>query len=322
MSLKKVNKYLSAAEHEGVQKSIELISEKLVQKLATEDNIASTAAFIEMFANDVSVQLPVSDRRFYKEFIKTILEDLNKSSIIRRYSGLGGVLNPASNIMQIYSIGDKTYTFSTLLKEARTKLMGRPDIRKGLTDLWLNTKPTIEEKNRQLVIAYLLSQQEKNAEEIIDRISHVGSDFVVTLPINPNNANTIKLLDTITYKLDNEEQWHTITLDTPEKFIQLWNLIDENVDYVTGISNIKLELVLSTPHDLRPQHVSWKSVHQGSPDGVTTGSYYKPHSIYSTKAARLASTVGQIKLEQNQLEAAIAELSQTGQDLQQHCKNV
>ena len=78
---------------------------------------------------------------------------------------------------------------------------------------------------------------------------------------------------------------------------------------VTGISNIKLELVLSTPHDLRPQHVSWKSVHQGSPDGVTTGSYYKPHSIYSTKAARLASTVGQIKLEQNQLEAAIAELS-------------
>jgi hypothetical protein len=30
MSLKKVNKYLSAAEHEGVQKSIELISEKLV----------------------------------------------------------------------------------------------------------------------------------------------------------------------------------------------------------------------------------------------------------------------------------------------------
>jgi hypothetical protein len=58
-----------------------------------------------------------------------------------------------------------------------------------------------------------------NAEEIIDRISHVESDFVVTLPINPNNANTIKLLDTITYKLDNEDQWYTITLDTPEKFI-------------------------------------------------------------------------------------------------------
>lgn len=322
MSLKKVNKYLSAAEHEGVQKSIELISEKLVQKLATEDSIASTAAFIEMFANDVSVQLPVSDRRFYKEFIKTILEDLNKSSIIRRYSGLGGVLNPASNIMQIYSIGDKTYTFSTLLKEARTKLMRMPDIRKGLTDLWLNTKPTIEEKNRQLVIAYLLSQQGKTAEEIIDRISHVGSDFVVTLPIKVSDANTIKLLDTITYTLGTEDSWHTITLDTPEKFIQLWNLIDENVDYVTGISNIKLELVLSTPHDLRPQHVSWKSVHQGSSDGVTTGYYYKPHSIYSTKAARLASTVGKIKLEQNQLEAAIAELSQTGQDLQQHCKNV
>ena len=91
---------------------------------------------------------------------------------------------------------------------------------------------------------------------------------------------------------------------------------------MTGVSNIQLELVLSTPHDLRPQHVSWKSVHQGSPDGVTTVSYHKPHSIYSTKAARLASTVGQIKLEQNQLEAAIAELSQTGQDLQQHCKNV
>ena len=191
-----------------------------------------------------------------------------------------------------------------------------------LRDLWQNIKIPIEEKNRELVTAYLLAQQGMNAEEIIDIIYHVGSDFVVTLPIKTSDANTIKLLDTITYKLNAEDKWHTITLDTPEKFIQLWNIIDENVDYITGISNIELELVLSTPHDLRPQHVSWKSIHQGSPDGVTTVSYHKPHSIYSTKAARLASTVGKIKLEQNQLEAAIAELSQLGQDLQQHCKNV
>jgi hypothetical protein len=172
-----------------------------------------------MFANDVSVQLPVSDRRFYKEFIKTILEDLNKSSIIRRYSGLGGVLNPASNIMQIYSIGDKTYTFSTLLKEARNKLMSKPDVRKGLTEMWTNTQSSIEDKNREMVIAYLLSQQGMSAEEIIDRISNVGSDFMVTLPISISNIDTIKLLDTVSYKLDTEDHWNTLTLDTPEKFI-------------------------------------------------------------------------------------------------------
>jgi hypothetical protein len=58
-----------------------------------------------------------------------------------------------------------------------------------------------------------------NAEEIVDKISNVGSDFVVTLPIKVSDANTIKLLDTITYKLDGEDQWHTMTLDAPEKFI-------------------------------------------------------------------------------------------------------
>jgi hypothetical protein len=44
------------------------------------------------------------------------------------------------------------------LKEARTKLMGRPDIRKGLTDLWLAAKSSIEVKNREMVMAYLLAQ--------------------------------------------------------------------------------------------------------------------------------------------------------------------
>jgi len=97
--LKKLGKFNTIAEQKGLEESLKLISKKLVNRLARETKIASTDAFIDMFSVDMEALLPISDRAFYKLFIKDILETLNKSAIKRKYTGLGAILNPASNIM-------------------------------------------------------------------------------------------------------------------------------------------------------------------------------------------------------------------------------
>lgn len=119
LSLTKVSKYLTKLEHKNIQEAVGDISRALVKALAKEDKIASVDAFIEMFSDQVNgTILPISDRRFYGLFIKEILGELNKSSIKRKYTGLGGVLNPASNIMQIFEFNGKQYLFPNLLQEA------------------------------------------------------------------------------------------------------------------------------------------------------------------------------------------------------------
>jgi hypothetical protein len=98
----------------------------LVERLATEDKINSTDAFIDIFTEDLQLILPLSDRRFYKLFVKQILEELNKSSIKRRYQGMGGILNPAGNIVQLYNVNGRSFLYPTLLKTAKKELGSDP----------------------------------------------------------------------------------------------------------------------------------------------------------------------------------------------------
>jgi hypothetical protein len=97
-------------------------------------------------------------------------------------------------------------------------------------------------------------------------------------------------LDTIRYrkkgKTENGEdlEWTYVTLDTNESMIQYELFVQENVDFTgNGTSNIELEVVLSTPHDLRPQSVTWVSINTLDNGEVEQ----KPHSVYTTIGARL-----------------------------------
>jgi hypothetical protein len=50
-------------------------------------------------------------------------------------------------------------------------------------------------------------------------------------------------------------------LDSEEALLEYKALLDANTDYVTGESNMEVELILSKPHDLRPQSISWTTEH-------------------------------------------------------------
>lgn len=302
LSLSKINKYISLQEKQGLKASIGEISQRLVKRLSQEAKISSVDAFIDMFTEDLNTFiLPISDRRFYKLFIKDIIESLNKSSIRRRYSGLGGILNPASNIMQLYEFNGKQYLYSTLLREARKNLSKDLQAKQALQERWNSIN---SDKNQDIIRYYQLYTlfPKLSSQDIIDRL-----DKPISIPIEESK---IKILDTIKYTIDSKEE--IITLDTPNAFIDLKKIIDQNTDPITGEKNIQLELVITTPHDLRPQNISW----------ITTVNETNKvaHSVYNTIGARLSQAVGKVQKDLDNIDSIIADLAEDGQNIEKSCK--
>lgn len=314
LSLGKINKYLNTAERKSIEDAISDISRKLVQKLATETKIASTDAFVEMFTDELKVTLPISDRRFYKVFVKLILEDLNKSSIRRRYSGLGGILNPASNIMQIYDVNGKQYLFTTLLKEAKRVLSRDSEAHANLETYWEANPET--RKDFDIVKYYLHTILGKTPEEAI---ASIKDD--VTVPIAYSKINTIKPLDTIRYRLSESDDWEYLSLNTQENLLKFYELVNANTNTLSGTMLMQVELVISRPHDLRPQNITWTTLH---PSGITSNGETiinaQANSIYATIGTRLARSVGKKRDINNQIDNIIASLAEDGIEIKQSCK--
>ena len=334
LSLKKVSSYLKLAEKKGIQKSIEAISERLIKRLATETKINSTD-FIEQFATDLeTVILPISDRRFYKIFVKEIIEDLNKSSIKRRYSGLGGILNPASNIFQIYTIGDNTYTFTTLLKIAKRELAKDPKITTALQKFFLDKKNLIITNQQQGQLSFKQDKDGKNndidivnfylaykygnyssIEEIIEKVLREGEP--ITKPIENMHSiwAEIQILDTIRYRKKTTDPWTQITLDSRQTLNNFVNVLSSSLNSETGDFDLQVELVLSTPHDLRPQIAVWTSkqnIGMKQVDVVETS--------FTSTFARFASTTKDSPFESESINNVTSDLVKQGEEIMENCK--
>ena len=86
--------------------------------------------------------------------------------------------------------------------------------------------------------------------------------------------------------------------------------------FVEGSSSINVELVLSTPHDLRPQSVTWTSINHLDSNTIES----KPQSVYTTIGARLQTYVGLYSEDDVEFTELVSEFSQMGQELQYQCK--
>lgn len=194
-SIMSLNKQLKHIQSGNIEQAIRLISEKLVKALSKSDPMASTVSFIDMFAQDIEGELqyllPLSDEIFYNEFVKEILTNLNKSAIRRRYSGLGGVLNPASNIMQLYKVGSKWMLYPELLRNALNYLQKIPGFVEYFNDKIPANHPN---KNWLMVKAYLRAQ---NAEAELVNLANaelaLNDAFLIkTTQYFKTNADLIK----------------------------------------------------------------------------------------------------------------------------------
>lgn len=102
------------------------VSKKFFDTILTSKNVSLAKTIMESFPADV--QIPYSNQNFFQLFVKDVITRMNNEFITRYYSGIGAVLNPSHNMIQIYEdkLGN-TYSYSDLSKEALTNYNGRAD---------------------------------------------------------------------------------------------------------------------------------------------------------------------------------------------------
>ena len=303
-SIKKLSRYLTDFEQSGLEASVRSISETLVNTLSKEKDVGSTKAYIDLFMTKLETQmLPISDRRFYQPFVKSILESLNKSAIRRRYSGLGGILNPTSNVLQVYELDDnsgnkQTFTRTSLLNRA---LKWAQNIRKipGHEAMTFQDYYDSAQNQRQFETFVIQEYLKANfgAEEITttDGVKHIG------VPVDAN-SRLYTILDTLS--IDSVP----VTLDSQTKYLEAKDTILQGT--------AKVYKLLDVPHDLRPQIISWGSLEYDS-EGQVIKSI--PQDSYSVIETRLSFLVGQQKMEQTQIDELLADLADEGNDIKNDC---
>lgn len=298
---------LSDFEYGNISNAIEKISKQLIKRMAS-DNINTVDSFVEAFTTDLDkIVLPISDRKFYKPFISEIIDKLNKSGIIRRYTGFAGVLSGGNNLVQMYELNGKIYSYPALLKEALRFFndSANKQFRDNLEQNWFRE----DAKDQDIVDYYLAFQSgsidpEDLASDVVDYMNSVedyGSKIIKTT----EDLKDIKILDTIFYQLPGDNQQTKLTLDSPNNLIKYQKLIQSNF----GNPRFVLMKSLKTPRDLRPQYISW----------IKEGSNIM-ENVYTTKAAMLQNSLNQTVYSDDIIKAVLADLAEEGQQIKQMCK--
>lgn len=272
-SLNTVSGYLTDIEKGNIRKVLQKISKQIVKDLSTEQNITTARAMAAVLQErmESGLILPVSDKRFYKIFAKEIISDLNKSSIKRKYSGLGGILNPASNILQLYRIGNTSYLYPDLLDKARAEFT--PEQKEAIK-AFEDANPG-RDFNNDIVAIYLMSQSNpevfNNISEALQAMDNMRltdfNDLVSTFnkdpeqelqywrshPVSPKygfkavGKESINVLDTVMVKIG--DTYVVRELNTLESYLDIkYGNYDEI--YLSAVH----------PHDMRPQIEHWTTV--------------------------------------------------------------
>lgn len=111
------NKYLSKLDKKfnNLHSFYLKLSKNLVHSISTSDEVNLSKSIAETLPN----MLPLSSQYMFREFVKDIVTKMNNDFITRYYPGLGVVLNPSHNIIQLFE--DKNgniFTQEDIIKKA------------------------------------------------------------------------------------------------------------------------------------------------------------------------------------------------------------
>lgn len=268
-SYEKISKQSSEILNGNIVKVLEQISRNLIETLAQENNITTAQALIDALAKDVENRLktivPISDKRFYKLFVKEIFADLNKSAIKRKYTGMGGVINPSSNIFQVYHIDGVPYTSQDFTKIAIEGTTGNPKLalpqatKKGIQELFNGTLKNLTPSEKSEVVKKLVLLHLANPDTPLFGKNAAETHKIILNAIDPNVfgqqvgyglvETSIDNIDILDHVLWNGHIVELKDLETYHKFLQEAR---QNPDQPVYISKVH-------PTDLRPQIEHWKS---------------------------------------------------------------
>lgn len=162
--------------------------------------------------SNIKYRIPFSSGNINSKYIATVISDINKKGIRRKYAGLAGVLTPSHDMIQFYRIGNNTYMFDELnrmlLNDPMVTIPGSRYRRKYTNELGEEKTWTNDNLFNDIGYAY---------------------DGDRRIPLNPfivgiNNFEA-NIEDTILYrKKGSNEDFDEVRIDSWEKLDEIHNL--------------------------------------------------------------------------------------------------
>lgn len=222
---KVINESLSEFRELG-DKQLQQISRVFIKNLQKTSTINNARAIIDNLDEELMDSIPFSDRSLYKQFISTVLSNINKEFIRKKISGAGMILNPSQGMIKIYesNIG-RTYLIQDLLNIYDTKMTPPEEI---LNEI--DNKSSEFEKS-ELKIQYVLDNYEIFKPTVLKSVYQV------------NPLDTIRVID----KLGNIKDFTLIEIADYHNFISKY----ENEEGIT------IQKINNISRDLKPSQKSF-----------------------------------------------------------------
>lgn len=265
-------------------KFAEQISRQIEKDLRTSKSISIAESIINKMkevAQGADIILPFSNNNFFKLLAANILSDLNRLALKRKYSGVGGIVNPSSNVMQLYRLGDESYLYTDLINRATQWAENLGDELDWLED-WNNRETPNVDLTERLVQAYLIVNH--SLEGLAQDMYDWNAEDESSMKINPfglqralrslDDGNLLKgpkigldrvqPLELYEYRVAGDPAYHRIYIDSPLTLR----------DFKKRTDVVEVYQSLGTPSDLKPQDITWEV------DGVH-------HSIWESESVEL-----------------------------------
>lgn len=171
--IKDLNKQLSTLQRGNVEQTIRQMSVEIVESIKKDKDINALTPIIEIVEKGLGHILPPSSPMFFRSMVKKVIQDLNQNALIRRYPGSADVLNPTSNIIQVYTINGINKTREELIRDAR-RAFEHIDVCRDLT-------------TDELVKLYIYSQGYDYKEDMFgsELLKSFGFDVDIVTSTNP-----------------------------------------------------------------------------------------------------------------------------------------
>lgn len=285
-------------------------------------------SIVEMCQTYLGGIIPVSDQTFYTAFHSYNIQQLNQLALRRKYAGLGGVLNPSSNVYQMFTFGKKQYDYDDVVRMARKRFEEYSDVlneytTEELVDLYLFSQSDEGKKMVTSVVTgkpifYLNSlfervyQQDQSAVDELNKIQSWTRQIAEYFGTNPNGTISKEAfeasvftaghkiqkgeadpLDAVFY-IKNGKYYHAV-LDTAEKYF----------NFVNDPEITEAWLDLFTPTDLKPQIIKYDY------NGTT-------HSLYDSDAGEMSYLLN--SMSDADFSEALEDMIEEGTQVEQSCK--
>lgn len=299
---------------------------KDIMNIINESGSDLQQAIVDVCDTYLGKLIPVSDQMFYNAFHSYNIQQLNKLALRRKYSGLGGVLNPSSNSYQLFTIGKRDLEYDDLVKRARQNFALYEDVLSDLT-------------TKDLANLYLFSETDTAKQQIVNQdgiqVKYITNllDQILANPVANHEMleflkqnikiieDNLKLkdgelteqefkssiqavgrkisrtqadpLDTVFYKKG--EKYYKLTLDSAKNYFDLVN--DPEIQDVW--------MDITTPHDLKPQIVKYTYNNE-------------THSLYESDAGEMSYLLNTLDL--SEIDEIVADNAEEGRQNEEQCK--